>query len=433
MADKIKVIILGSGFGGVYAALELEKSMKKSDNLDVTLVNQDNFLLFTPMLHEVAASDLDPTDIVNPIHKLLKKVQFVRAQVDKIDLPNRKVTVSHGDDKHSHELPFDHLILALGNVNYFYGLPGLEENALTMKTLGDAIYLRNHIIGLIEEADFECCSDIRGQLLTFVVAGAGFAGVETMAAMHDYANCIIPFYKNLKKSDLRFVLVSSSKVLLPELNEKLGIYAGKILAKRGVEVRYNTKVVSYMNHKVTLSDGTSFDSSTLVWTAGMVSNPIIAKLPCDNDKGRIKVPATLKVGNWKGVWALGDCACIPNYDGKGYCPPTAQHAIREAKIAARNILAEVRGKPLSSFQYKSVGQLASMGHRKGIAQVFGFRFSGFTAWWMWRTIYLMKLPRFEKRFRVALNWTLDVLFSKDTVQFPTLRSKAVSKEEMTKN
>lgn len=428
MANKTKVVILGSGFGGVYTALELEKHLRWKQDLDVILVNQENFLLFTPMLHEVAASDIDPTDIVNPIHKLLKKVQFFCGSVDCIDLENRKVTVSHGATKHSHVLDYDHLVVALGSVTHFYGLPGLEQNALTMKSLGDAIYLRNQIISLVEEADFECCKDIRERLLTFVVAGAGFAGVETIAAVHDYARSILPFYRNLKESDLRFILISSSKVLLPELSEKLGKYAGDLLSKRGVEIRYNTKVTSYMNDDVILSDGSNFKSCTLVWTAGTASNPILESLECEKDKGRIKVLPTLKVEKWQGVWAIGDCACIPNIDQTGFHPPTAQHAIREARTAARNIIAEVQGKQPKPFRYKSIGQLASLGNRKGIAQILGFRFSGFVAWWMWRTIYLLKLPRFEKRFRVALNWTLDLMFSKDTVQLPTIRSKGVSED-----
>ena len=232
MVNKKKIVILGSGFGGVYTALALEKHLKSHNNLEVTLVNQENFLLFTPMLHEVAASDLDATDIVNPIHKLLRKVQFFCGTADSVDLPNRKVIVSHGATKHSHELSYDHLVLALGSVTHFHDLPGLEENSLTMKSLGDAIYLRNQMIALLEEADFDCCKDIRERLLTFVVAGAGFAGVETIAAMHDYTRCILPFYGNLKVSDLRFILVSSGNVLLPELDEKLGKYAGELLSKK---------------------------------------------------------------------------------------------------------------------------------------------------------------------------------------------------------
>lgn len=429
MADKKKIVILGSGFGGVYTALALEKLIKHQDDIDVILINQDNFLLFTPLLHEVAASDLDPTDIVNPIHKLLKKVNFFCGSIDAIDLPNKKVVASHGANRHSHEIPYDHLVLALGSVTHFYGLPGLEENALTMKSLGDAIYLRNQIIGLLEEADFDCVRDFRPSLLTFIVTGGGFAGVETMASVHDYVRSILPFYRNLEEKDLRFILISSNKTLLPELDERLGKYAGELLSMRGIEIFYNTKVTEYLDGKVKLSDGKTIESCTLVWTAGISSNPIISQLPCNQDKGRIKVAPTLKAENWEGVWALGDCASIPNPDGKGSYPPTAQHAIREAKIAAHNILAEIRGKPLKSFRYKTVGQLSSLGHRKGIAQIFGLRFSGFFAWWLWRTVYLFKLPRFEKRFRVALNWSLDVLFSKDNVQIPTTRSKGLTSSE----
>lgn len=423
MSERTKIVILGSGFGGVYTALELEKWLKCNDDIEVILVNQENFLLFTPMLHEVAASDLDPTDIVNPIHKLLKKVQFFCGPVHAVDLQNRKVVVSHGAAKHTHELPFDHLVLALGSVPHFFGLPGLQENALTMKSLGDAIYLRNQMIALFEEADFDCCKDFRHRLLTFTVAGAGFAGVETLAAMHDFAKSILPFYRKLKEDNLKFKLIAAGSVLLPELSEKLGKYAGRLLMKRGIEIHYNTKVTSYLDDKVQLSDGNQYECSTLVWTGGMAQNPIIAMLPCDNEKGRIKVLPSLKVEKWEGIWAIGDCACIPDPEGKGSYPPTAQHAIREARAVAKNILAEIRGKKLKPFRYKSVGQLASLGSRKGIAQILGVRFSGFIAWWLWRTIYLSKLPRIEKRIRVALNWTLDVLFSKDTVQIPTTRSR----------
>lgn len=377
------------------------------------------------MLHEVAASDLDPTDIVNPIHKLLRKVEFFCGTVDVIDLPNKFVIASHGAHKHSHKISYDHLVLALGGVTHFYGVPGLEESALTMKTLGDAIYLRNQVISLLEEADFDCAKAARSKLLTFVVAGGGFAGVETMAAVNDYVRSVLPFYENLKETDLRFVLVSSNKILLPELDEQLGKYAGDLLSKRGIEIFYNTKVTGYKDNKVTLSDGTVIDSCTLVWTAGISPNPMISSLPCDNDNGRIKVAPTLKVEHWEGVWALGDCASVPNVEGHGSQPQTAQHAIREAKVAAQNIYAEIHGQALKEFRYKTIGQLSSLGHRKGIAQIFGMKFSGFIAWWLWRTVYLFKLPRFEKKLRVAFNWTLDILFSRDTVQIPTTRSEGL--------
>ena len=420
---KTNILILGGGFGGIYTALQLEKRYRSDPSVEITLVNQENFLLFTPMLHEVAASDLDPTDIVNPIHKLLRKVHFFCGSVDRIDLAARSVTVSHGASHHTHELPYDQLVLALGSVTQFYGLPGLAEHALTMRTLGDAIHLRNQMIASLEEADFECAKALRSRTLTFVVAGGGFAGVETVAAVRDFLHGVLRFYPNLKRSDVRVVLVHSGEVILPELDPRLGRYAGELLMKRGVEVRYRTKVTRYEDSVVTLSDGTTIDAATLVWTAGSSANPLLEELPCKKVSGRVLVDDTLQVVGFPGVWALGDCAAIP--DGpERYHPPTAQHAIREAQIVGVNIAAARRGEPLTPFRFRTLGQLASLGHRKGVAQVFGLRFSGFIAWWLWRMIYLSKLPRIEKRIRVALNWGLDVLFTKDTVQLPVGRSNS---------
>lgn len=421
MTSTTRIIILGGGFGGIYTAIELEKIFKNRQDIQITLVNQDNFLLFTPMLHEVAASDLDPSDIVNPIHKLLHKTQFFCGSVDAVDLKKRVVTVSHGIEFHSHELRFDHLVLSLGTVTHFYGLPGLMENALTMKSLGDAIYLRNRMISLLEEADFECSKQFRNKLLTVVVAGGGFAGVETVAAIHDFLNEVVGFYPNLSTKNIKVVLAHSGKTILPELNESLGIYAGRLLEKRGVEIRYQTRVQSFEDNTVIFSDGTSLKSSTVVWTAGSAPNPLIATIDCSKEKGRVLVNKTLELPDYPNVWALGDCAAIPKSE-KEFQPPTAQHAIREAKTVARNIAAKLSNRSLSNFNFKTIGQLASLGHRKGVAQVFGLRFSGFFAWWLWRTVYLLKLPRFEKRMRVAINWTLDVLFSKDNVQLPSVQS-----------
>ena len=421
MTAATRIVILGGGFGGVYTAIELEKQFSATDPVEVVLISQDNFLLFTPMLHEVAASDLEPTDIVNPLHKLLRRTKIFCGSVDSISLATKKVTVSHGSSYHSHELEYDHLVIALGSVSSFHGLPGLAENALTMKSLGDALSLRNQMIAHLEEADFECCKEMRSKLLTFVVAGGGFAGVETAAAVHDFLDDVIPIYRNLSREDLRIVLVHSGKVLLPELNAKLGSYAGELLGKRGVELRFGVRVTSFDQDVLTLSDNATIEASTLVWTAGNAPNPHLDKLTCLKEKGKILVNEELQVTSFEGVWALGDCAAIPNGE-KGFHPPTAQHAIREARTIAKNIRASIDKRALTPFRFTTLGQLASLGHRRGVAQVFGFCFSGFIAWWMWRTIYLAKLPRMEKRVRVALNWTLDVLFSKDTVQLPLMRS-----------
>jgi len=430
VSQKTRIVILGGGFGGIYTALHLEKLLGRDPNVEVTLVNRENFFLFTPMLHEVAASDLDITHIVNPVRKLLKRTQFFHGEVLRIELENKRVVVFHGgDERHSHVLEYDHLVIALGTVTNFFGQRELEERALTMKSLGDAIHLRNRLIENMEQADFECCANLREPLLTVVVAGGGFSGVETIAAVNDFVREALPFYRNLREDMLRMVLVHPGDVILPELGPDLGRYAQKKLAERGVEIRVNTKVTGTTEDGVELSDGTKVRSCTIVWTAGTSPNPHLDKLPCMKERGRVKVNEFLDVPGHPGVWSLGDAACVPDpRTGKPY-PPTAQHAIRQAKVLAHNIVAAIRGGQKRPFIFNMIGALAAIGRRTGVARVFGINFSGFLAWWMWRTIYLSKLPRFEKKFRVALDWSLDLLFSKDLVQFQTLRAPTVSEVE----
>jgi NADH dehydrogenase len=418
------VVIVGGGFGGVYAALEFEKLLRRDSSFDVTLVNRENFFLFTPMLHEVASSDLDMTNIVNPVRKLVRRVEFFHGEVTSIDLVQRQIRVTHGQTHHGHTLPYDHLILGLGSVTNFYNLPGLAERALTMKTLGDAIYLRNRMIAHLEEANFECAASLRKPLLTFVVAGGGFAGVETIAGMNDFLREALPFYPHLRPEMLRLILVHSGPVILPELGEALGRYAHKKLSARGVEIHTKTKVVEVSDREVCLSDGTRITSTTLVWTAGTSPNPLLATLPCQTKGGRLLVSDCLEVPGWPGVWALGDCALIPDPLTGGSHPPTGQHALREAKLAARNVLASLQGSEKRPFRFRTLGQLAAIGRRTGVARILGCNFSGVIAWSLWRFIYLSKLPRIEKKVRVVLDWMLDVIFSKDLVQFHVARGQA---------
>lgn len=409
-------MILGGGFAGLYTAMELEKALARDPEVEATLVNRENFFLFTPMLHEVAASDLDLTAIVNPVRKMLRRASFFEGGVEAIDLSRKEVIVSHGFDHHQHTLKYDHLVIGLGSVTNLYELPGLDERTLTMKSLGDAIRLRNHLIAKLEEADTECVTE-KNPLLTFVVAGGGFAGVETVGALNDFVRDALPSYSHLSEGMLRVVLVHAGAVILPELGEKLGAYAQKKLAKRGVDIRLNTRVHALPARGVQLSDGTIIQSHTVVWTAGTSPNPLLQELPCKKERGRLVVDQFMQVVGWPGVWALGDCAAVPDSStGKAY-PPTAQHAVREAKVLARNITAEIRAEPKKPFVFSTIGQLAAIGKRTGVASILGVNFSGFIAWWIWRTIYLSKLPRFEKKLRVALDWTLDLLFSKDIVQF----------------
>src|SRR5947208_11294656 len=411
---KKRIVILGGGFGGVYAAMYLEKLLARERAVEICLVSRDNFFLFTPMLHEIAASDLEVTNIVNPLRKLLHKVEVLVGDVNEIDLPNKRVLISCGYRNQSRQVDYDQLVIALGSITNFYNLPGFPELALAMKSLPDAIRLRAQILQHLEEANSECNPAERRSSLTFLVAGGGFAGVETVAALNDFVREALPFYPNLCEDMLRVLLVHSGPVILPELGESLGRYTQKVLARRGVEVRLNTRVKSMTENSVFLVDGVAIPSRTLVWTAGTVPSPLISSLPCTKERGRIRVNEFLRVPDWPDVWVVGDCAFVPDIRNPGKShPPTAQHAIREGKVVAQNIAAVLLGRRLKSFSFKTIGLLASLGRRMGVARIFGFNFSGFFAWWMWRTVYLSKLPSLNKKVRVAFDWTLDLLFPKD--------------------
>jgi NADH dehydrogenase len=352
-------------------------------------------------------------------------VTFFEGDVESVDLSTRRLVVSHSDNAHRHDVAFDHLVVGLGSVTNFFGLPGLAERALTMKSLGDALSLRNRLIANLEAADFECASGARAPLLTVLVAGGGFAGVETIAGINDFVREALEFYPHLSEELLRMIVVHPGAYLLPELGKELGTYAGRVLSERGIEVRLGTRVKAVTREGVELSDGEIVETSTLVWTAGNSAHSLLATFPVPKEKGRLRTDEHLRVEGTSVLWALGDCAAIP--DGKGgFFPPTAQHALREGRVLARNVLAAIDGRPLKTFRFATIGQLAAIGKRRGVARILGINFSGFIAWWLWRTIYLAKLPRFEKKVRVALDWALDLVFSKDLVQLQTPRSLAVS-------
>ena len=420
LAKHTRVLILGGGFGGFYVAHYLDKTLAADPTVEVTLVSRENFLLFTPMLHEVAAGDLDFSDIVSPPRQVLKHVVCMEAEVETIDLDERRVTLAYGVSRRQKELFYDHLVIALGSETNFFKLPGVEERALTMKSLGDAFYLRNHALALLEIASLTEDGAARRAMLTFVVAGGGFAGTETVGALNDYIRAAKKYYPALAKESVRIVLVHPGAVILPELGESLGRYAQGKLAARNVEIRLETRVTGYSDRGVELANGEIIPTLTLVWTAGVTPPGLLQSLPCKQERGRVVVEETLEVPGFPGVWAVGDCAWIPNPQTGSPHPPTAQHALREALQCAKNIAAAVQGGQKKRFAFTTLGQLASIGHRTGVAKVMGFHFSGLVAWWLWRTVYLAKLPRFEKKVRVALRWTLELLFSKDIAQYVTL-------------
>jgi NADH dehydrogenase len=421
---KKRIVILGGGFGGVYAAIHLQKLLARHRAVEICLVSRENFFLFTPMLHEIAASDLEITNIVNPLRKLLRKVEILVGDVNEIDLQNKQVLISRGYRNYLQPLKYDHLLIALGSVTNFYDIPGLADLAIPMKSLRDAIQLRAQVIRHLEEANWETNAATRQSFLTFVVAGGGFAGVETVAALNDFVREALPFYPNLTEDMLRVVLVHSGPLILPELGPSLGQHAQKVLARRGVEIQFNTRVDRVTESEIFLTNNAQIVSRTLVWTAGTVPSPLISSLPCAKERNRIVVNQFLGVSNWPNVWAVGDCALVPDVRKPGqFHPPTAQHAIRQGKVAAHNIAAALSGRPSKPFSFRTIGLLASIGRRAGVARIFGFNFAGFLAWWMWRTVYLSKLPGFDKKLRVAFDWTLDLLFPKDVCAVYDLRDR----------
>jgi NADH:quinone reductase (non-electrogenic) len=418
-----RIVIAGGGFAGLYAAMHFDKRLARHADVEVTLISRENFILFTPMLHEVAAGDLYPGDIVNPLRRILRHVKVVEADVQAIDLNLRRVHCLGGVAEHELEFEFDHLLLTLGSETNFFNMDGVRDWAVTMKNLADASLLRNRMVALLEEAMFQSDDEMRRELLTFVTAGGGFSGTETTGAVNDFVRETVRYYPQLREELIRVVVVHPGNFILPELGEELGRYAERKLRERKVEVIKGSRVANYDGLVVTLSDGTSIPTRTLIWTAGVKPSPVIASLGCKTERGRLLVNEDMSVPGVSGLWAAGDCAAIPDVrsgTGKFY-PPTAQHGLREGVIVAKNIEATILGRPPKPFRFKMLGQLASIGHRTGVAMVFGMKFSGFIAWWFWRSVYLMKLPRLAKKLRVMASWTLDIFFGQEIEQMITLR------------
>ena len=419
---KTKIVIAGGGFAGLYAAKYLDKRLARRPDIEVTVISRENFILFTPMLHEVAAGDLSPSDIVNPLRRILRHVNVVQADIQAIDLTNRKIRCVAGVRNLELEFEFDHLLLTIGSETNFFDLPGVRDWAVTMKSLSDAALLRNRMVALLEEASLEKEEARRRELLTFVTAGGGFAGVETTGAVNDFVRETVKFYPSLRQEEIRVVVIHPGKFLLPELGEELGRYSEQKLAERKVEIIKGARVAGYDGSVVKLTNGTSIPATTLIWTAGVKPSAAIESLDCKKERGRLLVNEYLAVPGVTGLWAAGDCAAVPDgYETGNFFPPTAQHGMREAITAAKNIEAAIDGRELKPFVFTTLGQLATIGRRTGVAMVFGFKFSGLIAWAMWRSIYLMKLPRLAKKLRVLMDWTLDLLFGREIEQIITLR------------
>ena len=345
------------------------------------------------------------------------RTRFRNAAVESIDVEQRLVTVRPGGSARLLPLPYDQLIVGLGSEPNFFGLPGLEEHAYTLKTLEDATNLRNQVLRCLELADAEPDPEERRRRLTFVVAGGGFAGTETVAELLDLVHSARRYYPDLDYAEMRFALVHSGDRILPELSEQLGAYAQDRLEARGIEFLLGKRVAGASAEAVQLNDDSELPTRTLVWTAGSQPNPRLMELPCERTPaGQVVVEPTLQVRGVEGVWAVGDCAQVPDPDREGgFYPPTAQHALREGKAAAENVAATLRGEAPRPFRFRVIGPLVSLGRRTAAAEIRGRQFSGLLAWMMWRTVYLSKLPGFEKKVRVALDWSIELFFPRDIV------------------
>jgi len=420
----VRIVILGGGFAGVEAARYLDRTVAQNSDVEVTLISSENFTIFTPMLHEVAAGDLEATHICNPLRKLLRRVTILTGSVEAIDIAKRTVTISYGIDAHRRELPYDHLVLTLGSETNYSSVPGVAEHALGIKTLGDAIIIRGGVLAILENASVESDPARRKRMLTVVVVGGGFAGVETIGAINDLMRESLPHYGLIDPKEARVVLVHGGKFLLPELGEALGLYAQEKLHERRVEIKLETQVNAYADGAVHCSDGEIIPAELLIWAAGVSPSPILKRLPLELAKGRVVVDSTLEVPGHPGIWAAGDCAAVADPVSKLPYPPTAQHALREGKVIGRNIELRLKGQQPKPFQYKAPGQLAAIGRRTGVARIFGLKFSGIIGFMLWRSVYLMKLPRLEKKLRVALQWALDTIFERDLGQYITPRDVA---------
>ncbi len=424
-AEKKRITILGGGFAGMRVAEYLEEQLGGSAL--ITLVSETNALLFTPMLSEVAGSSLEPSHITTPLRSSLHSTKFIRARVAGIDLAARRVNLAPGEastgEDRREDIPYDHLVLALGAVSNYLGMPNLERFSFNFKTLLDAIRIRNHVIEMFERADREPDPSLRKPILTFVIAGGGFAGIELAGALNDFARGILADYPSLHPEELSVIVVHSRERILPELSESLAHYAQKRMEDRGVAFRLNTRLIDAHPRMVVLSDG-EIHAHTLVWTAGTAPNSLLKSLPVEKDKrGAVVVDYALAVPGHPGTWALGDCAAIRDAKTGKPCPPTAQFALREAELLVRNIKAQMEGSPLRGFHFNSLGAFCVVGHQTACAELTmplargrSIRFSGLLAWFMWRGIYLSKLPGLERKIRVLMDWTIELFFPRDIVQ-----------------
>ena len=422
---KKRILVLGGGFAGVDCTRKLERYFQSNYDVEITLVSDDNFLLFTPMLPQVASGTIMPRHIVMPLRSLCEKARIYESAVRDIDPIGKHVTLEGTPEKRGVRIHYDYLIIALGSETNFFGLKNVEKHSFTMKTLADALSLRNRIIDMLEQAENEINEEIKRRLLTFVVVGGGFAGIETAGEINDFLHDALNYYHNIKTDDINVVIIEATSGILPGFNKKLIEYAHNKLEKNGVKILLDTVVSDFDGGNVTINKSTNTTSMksetiilshTLVWAAGITPVEIIKNSVFKTKKGQIITNEFLEVENFSGIFAIGDCSRFSDRINKNY-PPTAQLAEAHAKLAAYNIKQMINGNEKKKFEYNWKGQSAIIGKRSGIADVMGGKVTGFLAWLIWINYYLSKMPNFEKRLRVWLDWNIDLFFRRDISRY----------------
>lgn len=429
---KTKILILGGGFAGSNVLRELQKQFKRND-VEITLVSQDNFFLFTPMLPEVSSGMLHASDITTPIRSFCKTANFCHARILSIDIENKHVSVTRIFDQKETVLEYDYLVLALGSKDNFFGNVNIEEFAFTIKTLEDAIAIRNHIISVLECADQERDQVLQEQLLRFIVVGGGFAGIEIATEIHHFLkDATKSYYKNIDSKKIHTIVVSAREGILPEVGDDLGKFALDYIQKSGIEVITNTKAVDAAEDHVLLSDNTIIPCATLIWAGGVVVDPLISTLKCEHGQsGRVVVDQYMRLQDHPNVFALGDCANLVDSKTNAVYPTTAQIAIRQAKLVSENLGASIAGNVnlMKPFLYHNKGVMATIGKRTGVALLNGRKVRGFPAWVLWRSFYWAHLPTREKKVKVGFDWLLSLIFRADIMTVGFIKKKTLSRLE----
>ncbi len=416
MSNPPRVLIVGGGYVGMYAALRLQKKMRPGE-LHITVVDPNSYMTYQPFLPEAGAGNLEPRHVVAPLRRVLSKCEIVNGRVTGVEHA-RKVAVVQPIEGPARELSYDILLMCPGSIARTLPIPGLVDVGIGFRTVAEAIFLRNHVLARLDAAGSSDDPALRRRALSFLFVGGGYAGIEALAELEDMARNAIRFYPNLTASQMRWVMVEATGRILPEVSASMGLYTIEQLSHRGIEVKLNTRVESLEGGQVVLDNGERFDAETVVWTAGVRPNPLLEStdLPID-DKKRLKATAFLQVEGVADAWAAGDCAAVPDLtkpDGS-FTGPSAQHAVRQARRLADNLLKSLRGEAITPYEHKYAGSVASLGLYKGVAEIYGVKLRGFPAWFMHRTYHLSRMPTLNRKVRVLTDWTTDLFFRREIV------------------